>query len=202
MEQIDENFSYDEETHTYYLYNKKIPSVSEIIAPLKDFSGISPARLENAAAYGKAVHKVIELYLNGTLGEYDPFLQQPLDEAIKYFDSINIADCGFIAEQKKYRIINGMPFAGTIDFKSDVIMTDYKTRKYNPIIDDLQMAFYEILDSGKYTKHILELIPNKPYNLVKSENRQARSMALYMLEHWHKNNEFQKKLEGWTNANR
>ncbi len=190
--------TFKEETHEYFLDGVKIPSVSEIISPVNDFSGISPAVLENARQYGKAVHSVIELYLNDKLGEYDPILQQPLDEAIKYFDSINIADCGFIAEEKKYKIINKCAFAGTIDLISDVLI-DYKTRKYNPIHDDLQLAAYEILTGGKCDKYILELLPNKPYNLVRVENRQAKSMFLYMLEHWWKNQEFNLKLEAWKN---
>ncbi len=186
--------TFKEDTHEYFLGGIRIPSVSEIISPVNDFSGISPAVLENARQYGKAVHSVIELYLNDKLGEYDPILQQPLDEFISAELLV------YKVEEKRYATVGKYAFAGMIDIWGALsAIYDIKTRKYNPIHDDLQLAAYEILTGGKCDKYILELLPNKPYNLVKVENRQAKSMFLYMLEHFWKNQEFNFKLEAWKN---
>lgn len=51
---------FDSATHTYTVDGKIMPSVSDIIAPLSDFSDISPATLEYAAARGTAVHSACE----------------------------------------------------------------------------------------------------------------------------------------------
>lgn len=190
------DFTFDEASHTYYLDGVKIPSVSEIIAPLSDYSGIDKEILDNACNYGKAVHKTIELWLKCILDEDDlsEGLKQPLDE----FRKFNISDdfkYPFQCETQSYsRKLN---FAGTVDLAMGLVpysrIVDIKTRKYNPITDDLQLAGYEILANVKCEKYILELLPNKPYNLIKINNKQAKSMFLYMLDYWWKTNEFEKK---------
>ena len=191
-------FSFDEESHTYYLDKVKIPSVSEIIAPLSDYSGISPAVLENACNYGKAVHKTIELYIKGTLDEDN--LSEPLKRTLIEYQKMaqgfnmrgcEIIDCETMLYDEKLR------FAGTLDIITDKAIIDIKTRKYNPTTDDLQLAGYEILAGGKREKYILELLPDRPYGLIKISNSQAKSMFLYMLDYWHRQNEYNKKLEGW-----
>lgn len=189
-------FTFNEKTHTYYLSGVKIPSVSEIIAPLSDYSNINPDVLQRACRYGSAVHKTIELYLKGTLDEdnLNEKLKQPLAEFVRYYFSSNVSDVKDF-ELKRYDLKR--KFAGTIDLIADNKIIDYKTRKYNQITDDLQLAGYEILAGGKYDKYILELLPNQPYNLVKVNNRQAKSMFLYLLEYWWKTNEFKIKLEQW-----
>ena len=193
-------FTFDEKTHTYYLSGVKIPSVSEIISPLYDFSGVSPAKLENAAHYGKAVHKTIELFIAGTLEEdkLDDKLKQPLEEFKRFITAKVIFNEDIRVETKCYS--NKLKFAGTIDLITDIGIIDIKTRKYSPKTDDLQLAAYSILSGfNKPDLYILELLPDKPYNLVKVVNRQAKSMFLYMLDYWHKTNKFNLKLKEWKN---
>lgn len=57
----------DEDTHTYSVNGVIYPSVSEIISPLYDWSGIPKPHIEYAAERGKAVHKACELHDKGTL---------------------------------------------------------------------------------------------------------------------------------------
>ncbi len=192
-------FTFDEKTHTYYLDGVKIPSVSEIIAPLYDFSSVSPAKLENAAHYGKAVHKTIELFLSGTIDhdKLDDKLKQPLEE-FKGFIANEVINGNIISvETKCYS--NKLKFAGTIDLITDMGIIDIKTRKYSPKTDDLQLTAYSILSGLNKPLYVLELLPDKPYNLVKVVNRQAKSMFLYMLDYWHKTNKFNLKLKEWKN---
>ena len=189
------NFKFDETTHTYYLDGVKIPSVSEIISPLVDYSEVNPITLANACNYGKAVHKTIELWLNGTLDEENlsEGLKQPLGEFKK---TQNIFSLELFAGEIKL-FDEKLRFAGTLDLLWKNQIVDIKTRKYNSIIDDLQLTGYEILTGCKCEKYILELLPNKPYNLIKIDNKQAKSMFLFMLEYWHKTNEFNEELNSW-----
>ena len=55
------DFRFYEESHTYMLDGARLPSVSEIISPLVDFSGVPLDVLQFAAERGKAVHKACEL---------------------------------------------------------------------------------------------------------------------------------------------
>ena len=189
------NFKFDETTHTYYLDGVKIPSVSEIISPLVDYSEVNPITLANACNYGKAVHRTIELWLKGILDEENlsEGLKQPLAEFKTFWENLesNLIFC----ELRKFD--EGLRFAGTVDLLVNNQIFDIKTRKYNPIIDDLQLSGYEILTGCKCDKFILELLPNKPYNFIKVNNKQAKSMFLYMLEYWHKTNEFNNKINQW-----
>ena len=195
------DFRFDETTHTYYLDGVKIPSVSEIISPLVDYSEVNPITLANACNYGKAVHRTIELWLNGNLDENCGFsegLKQPLDEFKEFIELFRTGV--YIAEEKYYN--KKLRFAGTIDLlltspKEEKAIIDIKTRKYNPITDDLQLAGYEILTGCKCEKFVLELLPNKPFNLIKVNNKQAKSMFLYMLDYWWKTNEFNNKINQW-----
>lgn len=62
-----ETLQFNEEKHEYTLGGVVYPSVSEIIAPLVDFSRIPAATLEFARERGTAVHKACELLDLGTL---------------------------------------------------------------------------------------------------------------------------------------
>lgn len=60
--------TFDERTHIYRYDGKVVPSVTQILQPLSDYSHVSPATLAAAAAFGQAVHKACEL---DDLGELD-----------------------------------------------------------------------------------------------------------------------------------
>lgn len=72
--------SLDEETHTYRLGDKIIPSVSEIMRPLTqpELDKAPRWRLENARDRGVAVHKAIQEYiLFGIISEeWEDYVQQ------------------------------------------------------------------------------------------------------------------------------
>lgn len=61
------NFRFDPERHEYFLDDRLLPSVTQIIAPLYDFTMIKPAHLEYAGLRGDAVHYGCELLDHGTL---------------------------------------------------------------------------------------------------------------------------------------
>lgn len=64
-----DNFTFDEETHTYRLNGEIIPSVTQVLASLNDFSMIRPEVLQHAADRGTAVHRAVELFCADNLEE-------------------------------------------------------------------------------------------------------------------------------------
>lgn len=76
-------FSFDAESHTYRWNGTVVPSVTSILAPIKeDFSMVKPEVLEMARDRGKAVHRLIELEEKDDLDytsihdDLMPFMQQ------------------------------------------------------------------------------------------------------------------------------
>ena len=59
--------TFDDPSHTYRWNGAIVPSVTQILRPLSDFSDIPPAILERKRAIGVAVHKACELIDHGTL---------------------------------------------------------------------------------------------------------------------------------------
>jgi hypothetical protein len=54
--------SFDSERHEYRIDGVRIPSVSEILSPLVDLSGVPGAVLLHAQNFGTVVHRVLELH--------------------------------------------------------------------------------------------------------------------------------------------
>ena len=70
------NLTFDEHTHTYCLDGAVIPGVTQVLAPLTDFSAVPGDVLAAAAKFGKSVHKATEL---DDLGQLDMrTLSEPL----------------------------------------------------------------------------------------------------------------------------
>jgi hypothetical protein len=63
--------TFDKNTHTYYLDDKKIPSCSAILSScgMSDYSQVPKDVLEASAKFGSAVHKCCELWDKSTLDE-------------------------------------------------------------------------------------------------------------------------------------
>ena len=58
------NLEFNEKNHEYFLNKKRIPSVTQILAPISKvlYENIEIATLRNKAKIGSKVHKLIELY--------------------------------------------------------------------------------------------------------------------------------------------
>lgn len=61
---------FDEDSHTYWLGDRRIPGVTSITGQLDDFAGIPPAILERKSQIGKAAHAAAEIINKG--GEVEP----------------------------------------------------------------------------------------------------------------------------------
>ena len=105
--------SFDEALHEYRYNGVVVPSVTQIIAPLSDHSGIPEWILKRKQAIGKAVHKVCELYDNGKLAESSVH-----PDIAGYFDAYKafLRDTGALVLQNEQPVYSRRHrYAGTLD---------------------------------------------------------------------------------------
>jgi hypothetical protein len=131
-----------DENHRYWLGEKNIPGVSEIINSVFPFTG-SGLAVERASNFGSAVHKAIELDIKGVLdwSTVDDAIKPYLEQFWKFRTENNIlrtqCQTETILSSKKYG------FAGTIDIiEKDVI--DIKSGQKSPR-HRIQIAAYRHL---------------------------------------------------------
>ena len=105
--------TFDAEKHEYRVDGKVVPSVTQILRPLMDFSFVKPDVLEAAANFGTAVHRACEL---DDLGELDPDSLDPaLDPYLAGWRKFcREHECQWEAIEKT--VLHGsMRYAGTLD---------------------------------------------------------------------------------------
>lgn len=136
--------TFDEESHSYAYDGAIVPSVTQVLQGINNYSFNSDVTAR-AAAFGTAVHKACELY------DTDNLDMASLDEALRPYLNGWIkfrGDTGFVPTwielrvySKKYR------YAGTLDrigtMKKKNILLDIKTGVPTKTIG-LQLAGYEI----------------------------------------------------------
>lgn len=125
------NVTFEEATHTYKLNDVEVPSVTQIIkaAGLSGLDGVNPELLERNAAFGKAVHKAIELKCKGTL-DFDS-----VDDAIKpYIEQWDkfVKDFNYTSLYQEYQRIDTVIRVGYCidnigDINGEYIIADIKT---------------------------------------------------------------------------
>ena len=60
---------FDEAEHAYYLGGQRLPSVTQVLAQLEDWSKVDPVALEIARVRGQHIHRMVELDVHGNLDE-------------------------------------------------------------------------------------------------------------------------------------
>lgn len=139
--------TFDEAAHAYQWNGAPVPSVTQIISPLSDFSMVREDVMQAAQEFGRFVHLTCELYDRGELNEaeLDPQLRPYLDGWIKFCN-----DSGAkwdTIELREYHDKHG--YAGTADRKGivfgDPAVVDIKTSvSLSPAVG-LQLAAYKNL---------------------------------------------------------
>lgn len=181
---------FDEAKHEYRLEGALLPSVTQILEPLVDFSGIPSAVLNRARERGTAVHRACELYLLGDLDEAS------LDEEIApYYYQFRrfLRESGFRAHQSEMLVWSERyRYAGTLDLAGDLrkrlVLIDIKTPITMPRSTGPQTAAYEAayreregIDPRKKIRRFgLKLRPEK-YELVPFDSERDMSVFLSML---------------------
>ncbi|WP_431068232.1 hypothetical protein [Ralstonia holmesii] len=138
---------FDEAKHEYFVRGVRYPSVTQILAPLVDYSQVPRAVLERARKLGQAVHRMTELY---DLDDLD--MDDLADELRPYLTAwIKFrAETGFVPESIEKRLYHpALRFAGTPD-RSGLInrrraVIDIKKMLYLGPVIGLQLAAYKEL---------------------------------------------------------
>jgi hypothetical protein len=139
--------TFDDNSHAYRWKGVIVPSVTQIISPLSDFSMVREDVMQAAQQFGTFVHKTCELYDLGQLdeAELDPQLQPYLTGWKKF-----CKDSGAIwseVEKSEYHASHG--YAGTSDRKGVAFdspaVVDIKTSAVVSPAVGLQLAAYKNL---------------------------------------------------------
>lgn len=165
--------TFDEAAHAYRWNGQLVPSVTQIIRPLIDLSGIAPAILENKRWIGTAVHRATELIDEGML---DPASIAPeiAGYLVAYREFLAAVKPQWLfTEQRVYS--KDFRFAGTYDRQGEIhghaAMLDIKTGPSDPAIG-VQLAAYEKAEPVKYLRrYALHLEPDGRYQLVEHTDR-------------------------------
>lgn len=105
--------AFDPVAHVYTLGGERLPSVTQMLAPLVDYSKVPAATLERARQLGQAVHRMTELY---DLDDLDT--DNLSDELLPYLTAWMKfrAETGFVPETIECRLHHPtLHYAGTSD---------------------------------------------------------------------------------------
>lgn len=69
LKATDSPLRFDPEAHAYYLRGQRVPSVTQVLAQLEDWSKVDPVALELARVRGQHIHRMVELDVHGNLDE-------------------------------------------------------------------------------------------------------------------------------------
>lgn len=112
-----ELLQFDAATHTYRLAGKRLPSVTEVLGILVDFSDVPPATLENARRRGTEVHAMVDLFNREQLDE-----SSVSDELAPYLDAwkLFLTESGAVVISSEIRVYHAkLGYAGTADLLLD-----------------------------------------------------------------------------------
>ena len=153
------NLAFDEDTHTYSVNGKVIPSVTQILNIANDFGFVNKELLDRASRFGKAVHKATELYDACELNE------AILDEnLLPYLDGwkLFLSDTNFRVISSEGRVYSKHGYAGTYDrlgyLDGRLTLLDIKTSTTVARSTSLQLAAYEQAYKEMHDLEIEQLI--------------------------------------------
>lgn len=111
--QPDFDIHFEPEAHAYWLNGQPVPSVTQVLDPLEDFSCVDADLLERARLFGSAVHQATELYDTGELdwATLDPHLAPYLNGYIRFLGETGVKPlhCELRVGSLRWR------YAGTLD---------------------------------------------------------------------------------------
>ena len=134
---------FDEAKHEYRLEGALLPSVTQVLKPLQDFSTIPEDILERSANFGTAVHLATTLWDQNDLDmdSLDPAIVPYLEAWKRFCDETKITfeaiEIQIVSE--KYRYAGTLDRIGFLNKRATVI--DIKTGVVNPTIG-VQLAGY------------------------------------------------------------
>lgn len=163
--------TFDEARHEYHYDGVLVPSVTGILKPLVDYSGINPDVLARASALGTMVHQTTELHDLGVLDEddLDPILRPYLD-GWKLFRH----EVGFVPDTIEKRMYHPLHrYCGTSDRTGAIrgvkaVVDIKKMMTLGPVIGPQLAAYKEMHNlegAGIEKRFALGLRPDGTYRL-------------------------------------
>ncbi len=146
-------FKYNEDSRIHTLGGKVIPSVTQVIEPVTDFSMVPLNVLARKTELGINFHKAIELHHLNDLcfDSLDPDLVAPMETYIKWWPTRRDYETA-LAETPAVNSI--FEYCGKPDISTLDGIYDFKLRVFNPITDTLQMAGYSKLGISAWPRHL------------------------------------------------
>lgn len=185
---MSKDLTFIEEGHEYYYGTIKLPSVSQIIAPLYDFSGINANVLQYAADRGTDVHYAAEKYIKyGWTSKLDTDAQPYFDQFLKFMEDKDRRqfECEVIGHNKVYNYAGCLDLLYTDDC-NDIHLIDIKT---SAIVDlktaIAQLSGYSMIAESHGIKlksmSVLHLTPTayKPYDIKLNKGIFLACLAIY-----------------------
>lgn len=118
MAQPVSNLEFDPVGHRYTLDGRILPSVTQILEPYEDWSGINPEVLAAAMERGTRVHAACALMLDGFIGPDD--CDEDIRPYLRRFQNF-LAESGFVVQLSEARVYSTkLGYAGTLDLYGDL----------------------------------------------------------------------------------
>lgn len=193
-------FYFDKESHSYWLDEVQIPSLSEIIRPLDDYSFVRPAVLANKAEFGTNVHETIRLHLDGNL-DYDNLSEGNL-RAVNLFETFRLDPLipSKILEWEKPTYNEKLEYGTTPDLVCEEAIIEIKTRPMKLFRDAVQLVAqgkcFPDFPVKSYWVLYLDIKKNK-YDLKKCEHPYAWSTFRKLLDRYNREKDFSEFLIKW-----
>jgi len=174
------------DSHIYTLEDGTIlPSLSSILSVINsgDFANIPEYVLQKAARKGSIVHKILELYDQDNLGEYDPKWQPYIDAWQQFKDDYSIKKFDLIEES----LASSLGFATTIDRFVNNKIFDIKTggiyEKYALQTAAHEIVLSEIPEYNVSNRYIVQ-IKNGKYKVIEHTDPNDKEVFISALNIW------------------
>lgn len=162
---VADGLQFDQAQHQYTLDGRRLPSVTEVLAPITahEYRGVDRETMDRAALLGKAVHKLIELDIVRTLDEdaLDDALRPYLAQWRQFRDQSGFH--AHFSEERMYSSKYG--YAGTMDLFGTL------NRKFTLI--DLKRTASVPRTAGPQTAAYVQMIRENSFDLPANIDRFA-----------------------------
>jgi hypothetical protein len=160
--------TFNPERHEYRWNGQVVPSVTQVLEPLSDYSMVPAAVLERKKQIGLAVHAAIELDLKGDL---DESTIHPAWEGYFHGWRKFKEQSGFVVESTEQRVFSEKyRFAGTLDLvgalhRVPALIDTKTTTVLMPTVGPQTAAYAEGIKKPRINRYALQLSPDGKYNL-------------------------------------
>jgi len=189
--------TFEEGPHVYRYNGAVVPSVTQVLHGMVDYSRVDPAALDRAKKEGQAIHKMVELDILDELEKLPKWLDGHYAAWQKFK-----RDKDFTPQGTEFRMYDPrLRVAGTLDLIGDMgqfaalALIDLKRSLYAGAVIGLQLAGYKKLWNDTMVplghlrvrdRHALVLRANGTYKLepFPDESDEQTFVACVMRHHW------------------